>query len=644
MSRIHVLPTEVANRIAAGEVIERPASVVKELVENSIDAGAKRITVQSQNGGKTLIQVTDDGCGMDADDAILCLEPHSTSKIRTTEDIERITTMGFRGEAIPSIASVSRFHLQTRQAGAAAGTEVLIENGTMKEVRECGCPIGTNIRIGHLFGGLPARRKFMKSPATEDAHIQECVLMQALAHPDIGFELLMNDREVFFAAAGGDLRVRIGLLMGRDLVPNLLPVDHEEAGVRIRGYVSRPGETRPTRRDQRVFINGRPASADLIHYAIRDAYGTLVVKGRYPVTVLYLEMDPERVDVNVHPAKREVRFREDRVVGQAVLNAVREALRQVAGFATPQPGASSDDVIPGLMPPAWPPAPRPAVPAAAPLPPSPAPAVPILPTAKKEKATIAGTRPRLAETAAKPDLPIASAKPAKPPTAPVPPPAAPPPPGLIPPAAPQRSDLAELRRLRVLGQLNETFIIAEGPGGLVLIDPNAAHQRIIFEQLLDYAKQDPARRAQQPLLLPVTTEFAPEDAALLHQNLEKFQKFGFGIEHFGGRTFLITAMPAGVPENDVQTMFHEILDDLRHSAEGSRSRVDDMRIAKTAARHAVRARQQMTAKEIQALLEALARTQMPYACPEGRPTMINLPYSELDRRFGRNRAKGAKDL
>ncbi|MCK5801991.1 MAG: DNA mismatch repair endonuclease MutL, partial [Lentisphaeria bacterium] len=343
MSIIRILPAEVANRIAAGEVIERPASVVKELVENAIDGGATRISVLTEDGGRRTIQVIDDGTGMDRDDALLCIEAHATSKIRDTSDVGQIRTLGFRGEALPSISSVSRFRLQTRRKEDPVGTEILIENGTLRDVADCGCAPGTSVRVGHLFGNLPARRKFLRGANTEDGHIQETVLLQALAHPEIAFDLKANGREVLRAGHASELRARLGMLMGRETLEAMLPVDYEEGGVRVHGFVAKPGFTRSSRREQRIFVNGRPASAEIVYYGLREAYATLVLKGRYPPVVLYIELPPDRVDVNVHPSKREVRFRDTRFVGQVVSAATGRALRQLAGVPTivqlPNPSA-----------------------------------------------------------------------------------------------------------------------------------------------------------------------------------------------------------------------------------------------------------------------------------------------------------------
>ncbi|MDD2478190.1 MAG: DNA mismatch repair endonuclease MutL, partial [Candidatus ainarchaeum sp.] len=352
MSIIRVLPAEIVGRIAAGEVIERPASVVKELVENAIDAGATRIRVNAEQGGQRMIQVIDNGCGMDRDDALLCLETHATSKITRDGDVGQIHTLGFRGEALPSIASVSRFLLQTRQADNVTGTEVTVDFGTIRDVRECGCAPGTNIRVGQLFANLPARRRFLKGPDTEDGHIEEMLLMLALSRPELSLTLTLNGREQLRANACTQLGERVAMLLGQDTFAAMLPVDYEENGVFVRGFVSRPGFTRSSRREQRVFINGRAAAAETVYFAIRDAFDTLVMKGRYPGAVLYIDLAPERVDVNIHPAKREVRFRDPRETGNIIAAAIRRALRSMPGGSEEAITINSD--LGAALPPAMP--------------------------------------------------------------------------------------------------------------------------------------------------------------------------------------------------------------------------------------------------------------------------------------------------
>lgn len=656
MSRIRVLPTEVANRIAAGEVIERPASVVKELIENAIDAGADRISVKTQNGGKTLIQVSDNGCGMDADDALLCLEAHATSKIKKTEDIMGIITMGFRGEAIPSIASVSRFHLQTRQQDHDNGTEVLVEHGVLRQHQPCGCASGTHIRISHLFANLPGRRKFLKSDHTEDAHIQECVLMQALAHPTLTFDLTINQRQCFFVPGKIDLKSRIGLLLGKEIIPFLLAVDHEEQNIRVTGFISRPDLTRPGRKEQRVFINHRPAASEAIYHAIRDAYGTLINRGSYPLVILYLEMDPQRVDVNVHPAKREVRFKDERNISFVISNALRHALQQMKTTPFLNLPLSEDDHLPELMPPTTSESKQETVIKSKYLPQIDLPSISGEKTKEisssssprtqpKNKGVVIVTAPPPPSKSCSPVFlePNNSLQPRKT-TIPKAVPSSSLPSCQTSSPLPSQSEISSSPAspndhsplaIQLLGQLSSGDIVASGNAGLVLIDPVAAQQRIIFEQLLHYRKNQNDLMLQ-PLLIPLTLEMLPEDHAILQHHIKQFKEIGFNISPFGGRSVIIETLPAGLPDQDTQQLILEIIEDLRLSGSG-KSRSDDLRLAKTAARLAAPPKRILTTIEAEKLIKLLLQTEMPYSTPDGRATMINLPYSEIDRRFLRKK-------
>ena len=630
MSIIRVLPEEIANRIAAGEVIERPASVVKELVENAIDAGARRIVVHARQGGRNLIQVIDDGSGMDRDDVLLALEPHATSKIREAGDIERIVTLGFRGEALPSIAAVSRFRMQSRLPAELAGNEVVVDGGAMRDFRECGCAPGTNVRVGQLFYNMPGRRKFLHSVTIENEHIREIVLLQALAHPGIAFELLLDDQPALEVSAATDAAARVAMLMGRETFEAMLPVDYSEDGITVTGFVARPGLTRAARREQRFFVNGRPAVAEGLYAGVREAYHTLVMRGRYPPLVLYLEIPPERVDVNVHPAKREVRFRENQLVSGIVAAAVRRALRGLAGEALAQPT--------GL--------PLPATPESRGVPPAPSSAPAPVPAFHFERAPEQSALP-WSLPAMRPAAPAAPEAPhtATPATtgAPPEPPAAAAPASIVPGAesagtvpgsrtAPSTATRAEIRGLRVIGVLGTLYLVAESSSGLVLVDQHAAHERILFERLLRAAAARAPER--QPLLLPVTIDLAPADAAFLRQHEEHFIRLGFGLEAFGGNTLLITAVPMNLPRENIAGLLCDILDELRQSA-GTTPRIDEVRIAQAACKHAVKAEDPLSAAEIAKLLEDLAAAEMPYTCPHGRPVMITLPHGEIERRFGR---------
>ena len=628
MSIIRVLSAEVAGRIAAGEVVERPASVVKELVENSIDAGATRIRIAAEQGGQRLIQVTDNGCGMDRDDAIMCFEAHATSKISTEADVGQIKSLGFRGEAIPSISSVSRFILQTRRKEDDVGTEIVVDNGAIRDVQDCGCAPGTNIKVAHLFGNLPARRKFLKGPDTEDGHIEEMVLQLALARPDISFSLVLNNREVIRASATSDLGARILMLLGKDVYEAMLPVNYQEDGISVRGFISKPGFTRVSRRDQRTIVNGRTATADTVFFAIRDAYDTLVVKGRYPSTVLYIDLPPDRVDVNVHPTKREVRFRDPRQVGGVIAAAIRASLRQLQGGEDPSMQPSPVQLPPVEPVNDFPPLPevktqpvenKPSAPSKKNPPPSsvaPAPAV------------VATPYPLPAPQPFKPEpqqisLPLPD-RPAS-----VNPPASPPKPADTPAPQPSRPVNSDLASLRICGRLGNRHLLAESANGLVIIDLRAAHQRILFEKLLANLKEQ--KIPQQPLLIPVTINFGQEEARFLNSQIKHFQSLGFTIEHFGGTSFIVTAVPASYPNQDISQTLRDIIDDLRQSR--TTNVQSAIHIAQAACRHAISLKANLTEKEVNQLIFDLARATMPYADPNGNPTMIHITYSELEKRF-----------
>jgi len=636
MSNIRVLPAETSNRIAAGEVIERPASVVKELVENAVDAGAGKISVRTEQGGRKLIQVTDDGSGMDRDDAMMCIEAHATSKVSESYDIDRISTLGFRGEALPSIAGVSRFQLQTRQPDDISGTEILVNGGTLRDVKECGCPPGTDVRVQNLFFNLPARKKFLRRPATEDLHVQETVLLEALAQPDTAFELYMNDQQVLQVGGNTNLGVRIAMLLGKGTYKWMVPVDYKEENIHVTGFISRPGVTRSRRREQRVIVNGRPAQADTVFYGIKEAYHTLVMKGRYPPVVLYLDVPSDQVDVNVHPTKREVRFRNSRLVGQVVAAAVRKALQNLAegtGIDT-QPDLQKDTkshttsadkeqettqfefstdgehfhTVDTTTQPAD--------------------------NSNQETAPNSENQKPLGKQQAQHDPSSAPAKeisqaadnfqknsepfPAQEQTEP----------GTSPSAATR----PEIRNLKVLGVIKSLYLVAEGQSGLVLIDQHAAHERILFEKILASSRHQ--QQNSQPLLLPVTIELSPRDADFLGKHLDQFANIGFGLESFGGSSFIVSALPAHIPRENVEGLIRDMLEELRETP-GGRPQPDETRIAQAACKHAVRAEDPLANQELDQLLTDLANTEMPYTCPHGRPVMINIPDSELQKRFGR---------
>ncbi len=549
MSRIALLPEDVASQVAAGEVVERPASVVKELVENSLDAGATRIEVLIRRGGNSSIRVIDNGCGMDRDDALLCLERHATSKIRTGADLMAIHTLGFRGEALPSIASVSRFRLTTREHGALAGTEVLVNGGRMETVRDCGEPEGTQIEARSLFYNLPARRKFLRTENTEASHVEHVLQLQAIGHPHVGFVFLHDDRLVHQLPPGQTLRERLRDLFGATLVAELLDVpDAEIAGVRVSGLLGRAGVSRSSRQQQIVFLNGRPIENPTISFALREGYHTALMKGQHPVTFLSIEMDPAAVDVNVHPAKREVRFRDPALIREVIVEITRRVLESDR--------ASWSRTF--------------TAPAAAPF--TPDETLPLIPPS--EQFTLRRDWSQIPSPAAAPSENAAQQIPAAPDAAPVPTfapaPFAQAAPAFSPEQPQAAPDLAAAhprpaQDFKFIGILGRLYILMENAGGLVLVDQHAAHERILFEEMLRRMEGQgvPAQR----LLLPITLQVAPKDADWLRDNLDALSRTGIGLEPFGPGTFKIDALPQFLSASEPSQLLRNIIDELRETSQ-----------------------------------------------------------------------------
>ena len=575
--KIRLLAEVVANRIAAGEVVERPASVVKELVENSLDAGAKKIEISVERGGRSLIRVTDDGCGMGPEDALLALERHATSKIRDAGDLMKIQTFGFRGEALPSIASVSRFTLKTREPDAVEGTEVVIDGGKVVRAGKTGCPAGTSIEVRQLFAHVPGRRKFLRTEETEWSHIEQGVRLSALARPEVGW-VLRRDGAVFWQdSARGALEERMAAVFGRDWKETFLEIDTEDAGMRIHGYLGRPGVNRATRAEQILFVNSRPGQSGSLNAALLEGYHNALMRGRYPVTVLFLEMDPCGVDVNVHPAKREVRFRQDGDVRRFVSSAVAEVLRGGSVGPLPMPTMTTNGFSPALS---------------------------FAPTASQPAATIPGRAPMPVAAGGSLGLEVESA------------------PGI--PAG-----------WRFLGVVDHLYLVAEKDGGVVLVDQHAAHERILFEQLLRQVAQEEVNG--QRLLYPVTLEFPPVQAAFLKERAEELGKVGLGISAMGGNSFLVDALPPRIRTLAVEDFVRGVVADLEKGGTTSKKdrRLSEEVIAKTVCRHAVKANDRLNDAEAVRLLADLLACELPYTCPHGRPTMILLSKAELEKKFGR---------
>ena len=621
MNRIHLLPEHVANQIAAGEVIERPASVLKELLENSLDAGATQVDVHIGAGGRSLVSVTDNGCGMSKDDALLCLERHATSKLRDSDDLDRITSYGFRGEAIPSITSVSKFRLRSREHDALAGTEIFIDGGKLRDVREVGLAPGTQIEVRSLFFNLPARRKFLRTEATESAHIRHTILLAGLARPDVGFTLTMDEQAPQRWMPGEDLRQRLVSIFGADWIELVVPIAAEKGELKLRGFIGKPGVSRAGRNEELFFINQRPVENRTLHFGLLEGYHNSLMKGRYPVAILFLEMDPSGVDVNIHPAKREVRFHDDFTVRHFIVSAVQEALGEFSGapatkFTFDQAATSTPAPVPIST--------LPSVSPAVDLPPDLLqPPMPLPDSIVMDQKAGDGHRSPL-QLEREPE-PIALQ-----PTLALPEEVGPQ------KISPRPEPLITNRLgLHVIGCVAQLYLVAESPEGLVLIDQHAAHERVLFEQMLKrMALQDPA---SQQLLFPVTLEFLPRDADFLLAQVEALQQAGVGITRFGPSTFLVDALPAMVKARDVAEFIRTVVVDLQQEGGETRKgrRLSEEVVAKTVCRHAVKANDALKPAEWDRLLHDLLACDLPYTCPHGRPTMIQLSLAELEKKFGR---------
>jgi len=669
MNRIRLLPEQVANQIAAGEVIERPASVVKELVENALDARSTRLTVEIQAGGRGLIRVTDDGTGMSRDDALLCLERHATSKIQKAEDLSAIATMGFRGEALPSIASVSRFTLTTREreGGSPEGTQIIVNGGKITEVKAAGSAPGTSVEVRQIFFNLPARRKFLRTEETESAHIQHYLTLAALAFPEVAVTFQKDGRLVWQLAAQKSgaatssrleaLRERLRSLLGEEKV---LPVDFTAAlddslkpeetdifetaqpvlsktpnlksEIRIWGFIGAPGVSRATREGQHLFVNRRPVENRGLNYALLEGYHTALMKGRYPVCCLFLEIDPAAVDVNIHPAKREVKFHREFEIRKFVAQAVREALLAFHGQqeskaqpVAPKQGEGGSSTSKTVGPVKIQPASEISAPSLPNFPeglrPAPAMSPYISPAARTPLKRGFSPAPVAVESKAS--------------TSAVPPPASPEP---VPQSAVRNTQSSTPLLnvpLRLVGVIGRLYAVLESDRGLVLLDQHAAHERILFEQMLNRIEQGGSAPSQK-LLLPETIELPARDAHFLREQLAALTRLGVGLSEFGERTFLLDALPPFVRANDTRRFVLDLVDELKAAGrEVNLARLGEHTIAKTVCRHAVKANDPLAGAELENLVEDLRRCTMPYTCPHGRPTLIEMNYRELEKKFGR---------
>ena len=627
--KIRILPDRVANQIAAGEVVERPAAVVKELLENALDAGADRIEIEFTHGGKSYIRVEDNGIGMAPDEALIALERHATSKIREAEDLGKVLTMGFRGEALPSIASVSRFTLRTRARGWEHGSEIFINGGKMVHQRECGMAPGTRIEVSHLFNSVPARRKFLKTDNTEAAHITYLVRLHAVARPDVAFSLLENGRKVFFSPKCPAMIDRVAEIWGRQMADDLIELEpvEGEGGMRLFGLIGKPGTGRSSRREMITLVNGRPVESRTLGYALTEGFHTFIPKGRYPLAFLFLEIDPGSIDVNIHPAKREIKFRNEGLVRQFVLQAVIKKLQALARHMSLPPA-------PFTPPPAAPGEKSTKVPdkgPAASLPPAPRPAF----RPRTHPGTISSEfiKQYLSEKTAK--APVVQKSPSteaeEPASETKPPRTLPSEPvgGVVSPP-----EKAFSHTWRCLGLMRGGYAIFETEAGLVVLDRRAAHERVWFERLQDRFAE--AEQPSQRLLFPVMFELEPRASAALEPHLEALQAHGFGLEAFGRNAFRLTSHPDWLPESEAETFVRDLIDRLRDgSLDLTRPELADESLARLAVTRAIKPRDDIGVEEITQLARSLLQCRQPLNCPRGRPTYFELSNQELSRRFGR---------
>ena len=575
MAKVRILPDRVANQIAAGEVIERPAAVVKELLENALDAGARRVVVEFAHAGRSLIRVEDDGSGMSPEDARTALLRHATSKIADSTDLNRLSTFGFRGEALPSIASVSRFTLRTRESASDSGTEIAVSAGRVVHEKDCGRPVGTRIDVEHLFEPVPARRKFLKTDRTEAGHIVDCVRLYALACPGTSFTLVEDGKEVFRSPECSTLSDRVAEIYGRQTAEGLLALDVAEPGLRISGLIGRPGVGRGNRHDMVTFVNTRPVDSRVLNGALIESYRESLPQGRYPVAFVFVECDPAEVDVNVHPAKREVRFRSESIVRGFVIRAILSRLREWGGQAA---GPARVPAAQGTL----------GAPAALPGP----------------------FEPMVAEPAA--ERAPAGIGPAR--------------------AAPRPDGAAAGPDWRFVGTAHESYVLFETGQGLVLLDRRVAHERIWYERLK--AQYESGRLSVQRLLLPIPLELNPIAAAVLKDNTEFFSSHGMEIAEFGRNFFRIEALPDWLEPGDAESFIRDLVGALREgripTADVAQARDE---FARLAAAKAVRLPQRIGEAQALSLLRDLFATSSPVSGPRGHPTYVELNHGELSRRF-----------
>ncbi|HNH06513.1 MAG TPA: DNA mismatch repair endonuclease MutL [Anaerolineales bacterium] len=590
---IRLLSSEVASQIAAGEVVERPASVVKELTENALDAGAKSISISIEDAGRTLVEIADDGHGIPANELELAAARHATSKLVQSEDLFHIQTLGFRGEALASIGSVSHMTITSRVADAAEGARLKVDGGIAGKVEKVGAPVGTTLRVENLFYNVPARLKFLKTDVTERRAIDALVTRYALAYPNVRFKVTDGKQVTLQTAGDGDRRSILAALYGVDVAKQMLEVMAQDDGLSLTGFISPTSLTRSNRKEITFFVNGRWVQDYSLTTALLQAYHTLLMVGRYPLTTLFLEVDPEDVDVNVHPTKAEVRFRSQDKVFSFIQRSARKALLAYTPVASVSPQlwggskpASSEGREMGID---W-------------------------SIGHDDELQVTGSKLQVENETS------SSTQPAN-----------------LPPSNIQHATFNTVPLLRLIGQIGSTYIVAEGPDGLYLIDQHAAHERVLFEKLM--AQHDKKTIPSQALLTPEIVTLPPQSAKALMPQLPFLNHFGFEVEEFGANTFQVRAMPALFAGGDPASALRALVEDFEEDEAPLQSEVEAKLAARVCKRLAVKGGQTLTTEEQRALLNDLEACASPRTCPHGRPTMIHLSVDALERQFGRRGAR-----
>lgn len=573
MSIIKILPENLVNQIAAGEVIERPASVVKELMENSIDAGAKRITLEVTGAGDELIKITDDGCGMSFEDAIMAFERHATSKISSKEDLFNISSFGFRGEAIASIASVSLMTLRTKRADDKVGVVVESNGGKIVKHEEISCNNGTQIEIRNLFFNTPARKKYLKTPSTEYQNLLGIVQAMALMHPEIHFKVIHDGKSSFEYAGVGGLIERVRDVLGKNTSENCLPIFYGGSDISVEGFIGKPELSRSGSKHQYLFVNGRQINHHLFSYAIAESYHSLLMDGRKPFYLINIKIDPALIDVNVHPRKLEIRFQNQSQLFSILQSAAKKTLEKnvlmpnLRNFGQREEYNPTDNQVKAAF-------------------------------EFTEKITGANYMPGRFNKYS------------------------------------YHQEVKEELSMLPLNQIARSYILAENSEGLVLIDQHAAHERVRYEELMDqFEKQNPEK---QQLLLPLNIELSSAEVLVFESNKEIFEGLGFEIDSFGGNTFNIQAVPSSISNENIQTILQEVLADISNDIKTRAVKNPKEKIIEyMACRSAIKFGKDLSIDEMAKLISQVDKLKRPYTCPHGRPSMVNITYHELEKMFGR---------